>query len=303
MNELKDARPKGLPQFYLKLKVSSLHSTTFCNKHQVLQQYLLLNKQIALQLKAKYRPLVCYNNLMRKVAVFDVDGTLFRSGLYREVIFELLRQKIIPPEAQNIFSDEEINWRKRKGDESFVQYNDKIIDVLHQNLTRLKVKDYQKASQRVVEKMGDYCYVFTRNLVKKLGKDGYYLVAISGSPHEAVELFTKRLGFDLAVGADYKKGTSGYFTGELGEPHTWYDKEKVLEQILDWSKFTMKDSCAIGDTMGDASLLAIVDNPIAFNPQKELFQLAKKEGWPVVIERKNMIYHLEPTEKGYVVKC
>lgn len=240
---------------------------------------------------------------MRKVAVFDVDGTLFRSGLYREVVFELIRQKIIPAEAKKGFSSEEINWRKRKGDEYYLQYEDRVVEVLHAYLDKLKVTDYKKTAERVVQKLGDYCYVFTRDLAKKLAKEGYYLIIISGSPQEVITPFAKKLNFDLAIGCNYTKRNNGYFTGKLDKPHTWYDKEKVLKEALDWTKFTMKDSYAIGDTMGDASLLATVDNPIAFNPQRELFELAREKGWPVVIERKNMIYKLEPSNGGYVVKC
>ena len=210
----------------------------------------------------------------RKIAVFDIDGTIFRSGLYREVIFELLRTKKIPAEARRIFSDEELNWKMRKSDEAFVQYEDKMVTILHQHLPQLKVTDYQAASRRVVQKMGGHCYVFTRNLVRQLAKQGYYLIAISGSPQEVVSPFADQLKFDLAIGADYKRDSRGYYTGRVGAP-TWYDKEKILKKSLDWTKFTMKDSYAVGDTMGDASLLAVVDNPIAFNPQKELFELAK----------------------------
>lgn len=229
-----------------------------------------------------------------------MDGTIFRSGLYREVIFELLRQKVIPAEARRIFSEEEINWKMRKTDESFRQYEDKLVEILYHHLDGLKVSDYKKASQQVVKKMGSYCYVYTRNLAKKLAKDGYYLIAISGSPQEAVEPFAENLGFNLAIGAKYKQDGKGRYTGDTGMP-TWDNKEKILQKSLNWSKFTMKDSYGVGDTTGDASLLAAVDNPIAFNPQRELFQIAKKKGWPVVIERKNMVYKLKPHEEGYVV--
>ena len=232
--------------------------------------------------------------------MFDVDGTIFRSGLYREVVFELLRQKVIPPEARKAFSDEELNWRMRKSDEAFTQYSDKIVEILHQHITQVKVADYKKASEKVIQKMGDYCYNFTRNLAKELAEGGYYLVIISGSPQEVVGLLGKRLNFDLAIGSNYKHDKDGYYTGEMGVP-TWYDKEKVLQTALDWSKFTIDDSYAIGDTMGDASLLASVDNPIAFNPEKDLFELAQRSRWPVVIERKNSIYKLTPTESGYRV--
>lgn len=32
----------------------------------------------------------------QKFAVFDIDGTLFRSGLYREVAYELMKMGALP---------------------------------------------------------------------------------------------------------------------------------------------------------------------------------------------------------------
>ena len=42
---------------------------------------------------------------MRKFAVFDIDGTLFRSGLYREVAYEMMKMGILPQEMLDIKAD------------------------------------------------------------------------------------------------------------------------------------------------------------------------------------------------------
>jgi len=53
-----------------------------------------------------------------------------------------------------------------------------------------------------------------------------------------------------------------------------------------------KNSVAVGDTDGDISLLENVAKPICFNPKQVLYTYAKRMNWPVVVERKDMIYHL-----------
>lgn len=237
----------------------------------------------------------------QKIAVFDIDGTVFRSGLYREVVFELLRTKKFPPEARAVFSEEEVNWKKRKADEAFVQYEDKLVEVFYRYLPQVRTEDYEEVGLRVVKKMGSYCYVYTRNLLKKLHQKGYFTIALSGSPEEVVKPFAERLKFDMSIGAIYERQNGFYTSNILRE--SWHQKDKILRDSLNWDKFTLEDSYAIGDTMGDASLLSIVENPIAFNPQKELFELARRNNWSVVVERKNTIYHLTPTEKGFLVKC
>ncbi len=46
----------------------------------------------------------------------------------------------------------------------------------------------------------------------------------------------------------------------------------------------------MGDTETDISFLKMVDNPICFNPNKNLYNYAKKKGWEIVVERKDVIY-------------
>ncbi|MBI2055454.1 MAG: hypothetical protein HYT42_01035 [Candidatus Sungbacteria bacterium] len=48
----------------------------------------------------------------------------------------------------------------------------------------------------------------------------------------------------------------------------------------------------MGDTESDVSFLKLVERPIAFNPSMKLYKYAKKRGWEVVVERKDVIYRL-----------
>ncbi|MFH1246519.1 MAG: hypothetical protein V1489_01955, partial [Candidatus Liptonbacteria bacterium] len=50
----------------------------------------------------------------------------------------------------------------------------------------------------------------------------------------------------------------------------------------------------VGDTESDVSFLKMVERPICFNPNKELYAKAKKRGWRVVVERKDVVYEFAP---------
>jgi phosphoserine phosphatase len=58
---------------------------------------------------------------------------------------------------------------------------------------------------------------------------------------------------------------------------------------------------AIGDTASDIGMLELAENPIAFNPSRELFEAAKERGWQVVVERKDVVYHLKPDKDRYYI--
>jgi phosphoserine phosphatase len=46
-------------------------------------------------------------------------------------------------------------------------------------------------------------------------------------------------------------------------------------------------------------MMDIVENPIAFNPEKKLFEYIGQKGWKIVVERKNMVYELENKDGKY----
>lgn len=48
----------------------------------------------------------------------------------------------------------------------------------------------------------------------------------------------------------------------------------------------------MGDSEGDISFLKMVERPICFNPNRKLYEYAKKRGWEVIVERKDVIYKL-----------
>ena len=37
----------------------------------------------------------------------------------------------------------------------------------------------------------------------------------------------------------------------------------------------------------------MVQTPIVFNPNHSLFEVAHRRGWPIVVERKDVIYNLQ----------
>ncbi len=134
---------------------------------------------------------------------------------------------------------------------------------------------------------------------KKLKSEGYFLLAISGSHHELVEKIANFYGFDDFLGTEYERTDKAY-TGKKFTPST--DKESALLGLVKKHGLSLVDSIAIGDSLSDAPMLALAENPIAFNPDKNLFDHAKSKGWKIVIERKNVVYELEYNNGTYGLK-
>lgn len=233
--------------------------------------------------------------MTRKFAAFDIDGTLFRSGLYREVFYELYKMGVLPSDLTEQTTEKHREWRHRIHGNAFEEFEGVMVGGLDSYLPKLRIADYDAAVQRVLEKKAENVYVYTRNLLKQLQDEGYFTIAISGSQRELVEPFARRYNFDTWVGQQWERGEE-YFTGNVTKTHT--GKDKIIAKLFAEHNLTMEGSYAVGDSNGDSGMLAIVENPVAFNPTHELLEKAIANGWKVVVERKNTSYELAPAKRG-----
>lgn len=233
--------------------------------------------------------------MSRKFAVFDIDGTLFRSGLYREVFYELYKMGVLPNDLTEQTTEKHREYRHRIHGNAFEEFEKIMVDGLDSYLPKLRVSDYDEAVKRVLDKKAENIYVYTHKLLKKLQNDGYFTIAISGSQQELVEPFARRNNFDAWVGSEWER-KGEYFTGNTVKTHT--GKDKIIHGLVEAYDLTFKDSYAVGDSNGDSGMLSIVEHPIAFNPTYELLEKALANNWKVVIERKNISYELEGGDNG-----
>ena len=236
--------------------------------------------------------------MSRKFAAFDIDGTLFRSGLYREVFYELYKMGVLPNDLTEQTTEKHREWRHRLHGNAFEEFEKLMVDGLDSYLPQLRIADYDEAVKRVLDKKAENVYVYTHQLLKQLQDDGYFTIAISGSQEELVEPFARRNNFDAWVGQKWERGGE-YFTGEVVKTHT--GKDKILHALADTHDLTFEESYAVGDSNGDSGMLSLVEHPIAFNPTQELLDKALDNGWKIVIERKNISYELESNTDGHIV--
>lgn len=228
---------------------------------------------------------------MKPVAFFDVDGTIFRSSLLIEIVEALIKEGIYPAEAEDMYLDSLRAWRNREGG-----YDDYIADVISAFLTHMKgvhYGDFADVGRRVVAIQSKRVYRYTRDLVKELKAQGYFLVAISQSPKTLLDEFCDQYGFDKVYGRVYEIGPQDRFTGVVLEEHLIKNKANIVKRVFERQpELSHEHSLAVGDTDGDISLLESVTRAICFNPNAALYTHAKRNGWEVVVERKDVIYKL-----------
>lgn len=232
----------------------------------------------------------------RKFAVFDIDGTLIRWQLYHAVADALVKLGFVEPGAYDSIRASRMDWKTRQPDVSFRSYELELIRVYEEVLAKLTTKQLDEAVQAVFNEYKDQVYTYTRDLIKQLKKDGYFLLAISGSQIEVVGLIAKHYGFDDHIGTVYERAGER-FSGQKQVPSR--DKAAALKALVEKNKLIFGGSLAIGDSLSDAAMLEMADTGIAFNPDQDLFAKANGEAWKIVIERKNMVYELKKVKGSY----
>lgn len=226
----------------------------------------------------------------RPVAVFDIDGTVFRSSLLIELVEELMARGIFPEAARKSYKDAQEDWLNRKGE--YGPFISKVVGSFAKYAKGLPYGDLADVAGEIIEARKGYTYRYTRDLVKELKAKGYYLLAISHSPKFIVDGFAYELGFDKSYGTFYESGASGRFTGEIADEHLIMNKASILMRALEKEKLSLHGSVGVGDTESDISMLQMVEDPIAFNPNRLLYRHAKKHLWRIVVERKDVIYEI-----------
>lgn len=234
--------------------------------------------------------------MSKPFAVFDIDGTLIRWQLYHAITDGLVRAGFADPQAFLPVKEARMNWKRRETGDAFSEYEKYLIDAFEEILTNLEPQQLETVTQSVFEEYKDQVYTYSRDLAKELKARGYFLLAISGSQIEIVKKIADHYGFDDCVGTVYQQ-ENGKFTGQkiIGSG----DKATTLHQLMKKHGLELDGSIAVGDSASDISMMQIVQLPIAFNPEKALYEAAAQAGWKVVIERKNMVYELEQKDGHY----
>lgn len=233
----------------------------------------------------------------RPFAAFDIDGTIIRWQLYHALADELARAGCLGAIEYNAVRAARLNWKNRHNDDGFKTYEQTLVNLVDASLTGISVSDLQSACVQVITQYKDQVYTYTRDLFKDLQSQGYLLFAISASQSEIVQLLAEYYNFDDYGGSNY--GTKdGYFTGE-NDILVSHRKPEHLKKLVAKHRATWAGSYGVGDSESDIPLLESVERPLAFNPSKQLFEHAQTAGWPVVVERKNMIYRLNSVDGTY----
>ena len=226
----------------------------------------------------------------RPVAVFDIDGTLFRSSLLAELLKELVVREMFPKSVAKLYEGNEGELQNKKGE--YGPYMRKLIDAFAVHAKGIPYGDIADIAGELIEANRERTFHYTRDLVRELKKKGHFLLAISYSPKFMVDGYAYDLGFDKSYGVFYEIGAASRFTGEIADEHLIMNKGAILTRAMEKNNLTLTGSYGVGSTESDIGVLDLTESSIAFNPNRVLYRHAKQKLWELVVEHKDVIYEM-----------
>lgn len=224
--------------------------------------------------------------MKKKLAIFDIDGTIFRKNLHFELLDELVYMKIFKKKVRDELVKVYGHWLDNEG--TYESYRNKLVKLYEQNIKDCDQEDIIKAARKVAGFNAKRTYIYAKKQIKRLGND-HIMLAISGSPVEIVKEYARIFKFDAFFGSVYEIDKGKIYTGKaIFEPTI--DKGEVVRQFVAENDISLENSFGMGDTESDAKFLQLVDNPVAFNPNLNLLKIARKKKWKIVVEKKDVIY-------------
>lgn len=212
-----------------------------------------------------------------KLAILDIDGTLYGGTLGIDLLKELAREQLLAPEAfEQIL---ETMQAYESGQLSRAELAQRVYELYGEGITGLDREVVAEAARRAWERNKHRVFPYVEELLELLKSDGYTTVAMTGSPVEIAKDMAGTYHIDHLYAADFQT-VNGKYTGELAfSPGQAGLKRSTLEKLARQMGADLSRSVALGDSENDFELFDLVGMPIAVNAPEELAQTVREQGW------------------------
>ena len=111
------------------------------------------------------------------------------------------------------------------------------------------------------------------------GRRAYIVTAASG---DLAEMLARVLALDGGIGSQFSGVVDGVYTGRPEGLFIYRTgKARAIEELARREGLDLAGSYAYSDSASDLPMLRAVGHPVAVNPDPELAQIARAEGWEV----------------------
>jgi len=221
---------------------------------------------------------------MKKIAVFDVDGTLsdFRLGV--ELLKELCSLGAIRGVSQTTFQRQYDEWSVAVDKTAY--YDSHLDAYFDTGLVGVDKNVFEEAGARIAAHAFPHFYQEVLAALKEHQQHGRFIILISKSPEPAVAKIAALVHANAYWGWQFNFDAHHKYVGQYVYPNDESDKAYIIKQLVAKHHVSFEDAYAYGDSDGDISMLRVVANPTAVNPEPKLLDEARAHGWNILTTAK-----------------
>ncbi|WP_084956012.1 HAD family hydrolase [Thermoactinospora rubra] len=217
---------------------------------------------------------------LQAAAFFDVDNTMMRGASIYHFARGLATRGLFKTSDLVKFALGQAMFRLRGSE------NPEHIAVARETALAFvagsKVEDVVRLGEEIYDEvMADRIWAGTRALAQAHLDAGQRVWLVTATPVELARVIAQRLGLTGALGT-VAETVDGVYTGRLvGDLLHGPAKAEAVRALARREGLDLTKCTAYSDSANDLPMLSLVGHAVAINPDSELREYAKKNGWPV----------------------
>src|SRR5438105_984106 len=97
-----------------------------------------------------------HTDTKKKLAIFDIDGTVFRSAVMMEIVDRMIQRGLLPKSAYAGLLEAKDSWKNRQG--SFEQYSSRVVHLIERHFDGVDVVEFEEVAEQVIEELRFHQY-------------------------------------------------------------------------------------------------------------------------------------------------
>lgn len=216
----------------------------------------------------------------RAAAFFDLDKTLM-AGSSGMVFARVANRRGFVPRGQLArWGWDHLRYRLRGSSDA---QTSAVLDVAKQVFAEIRERDVERMAPEVLAGILPRIYPQMLDEVHRHQDEGRATFIVSAAGNDLVRALAAVLGMEGGIGTRWEVGSDGKFTGEMNGPFV-YGKGKVeaMRRFAAEHEIEMEESWAYSDSVSDLPMLRSVGHAVVVNPDADLLEIARQEGWQVM---------------------
>ena len=222
---------------------------------------------------------------MKKIALFDLDRTIYNTHSFFELAEYVIKKGRIKKETWNDIQN--LHKEYKLGHITYSDTANKLLVTFAKNLDGQNYNDLYNDVYDYFTKNKHNFYPYFEKILPELHKDYDVFIITSNAQHVAkatVDLF----GLEGFIASEFEV-INGDFTGKVTK--SLATGKSIVIDLLE--KYGKHGSIACGDSENDVGMLELVEHPVCINPTDELNEIASRNGWNVVSPENAERYFLQ----------